>query len=136
MVVDIFYMMDYILIQEVKSFGLITFHHVWVICILVKIINVNNKENILDSVMESCSYIAIAQTLQWIATYYVVSDIQPSEGYGASIRLCSLDGWIFVLYRELIDLYQEKTKNFEKYKIFNYNTIKYRGILYRKCYNN
>ena len=42
----------------------------------------------------------------------------------------------FVLYWELIDLYQEKTKNFEKYKIFNYNTIKYRGILYRKYYNN
>ena len=42
----------------------------------------------------------------------------------------------FVLYWELIDLYQEKTKNFEKYKIFNYNTIKYRGINYRILYNN
>ena len=42
----------------------------------------------------------------------------------------------FVLYWELIDLYQEKRKNSEKYKIFNYNTIKYRGILYRKYYNN
>ena len=37
----------------------------------------------------------------------------------------------FVLYWELIDLYQEKTKNFEKCKIFNYNTIKYRGINYK-----
>ena len=86
--------------------------------------------------MESCNYIAIAQTLQWIATYHVVSDIQPSEGYGAQMRLCSLDGWFFVLYCGWIDLYQEKTKNFEKDKIFNYNTIKYRCILYKRCYNN
>ena len=66
-----------------------------------------------ESLFTICSNKSDSQTLQWIATYHVVSDIQPSEGYGAQIRLCSLDGWIFVLYWEWIDLYQEKTKNFE-----------------------
>ena len=54
-------------------------------------------------------------------------------------RKCVYVLWMvefFVLYWELIDLYQEKQKISKKYKIFNYNTIKYRGILYRKCYNN
>ena len=78
----------------------------------------NNKDKhlhkIFDSMLESYRYIAIGQTLQWIATYYVVSDIQPSEGYGAQIRLCSLDGWIFVFGEDGYELiYIKKNKKFE-----------------------
>ena len=46
-------------------------------------------------------------------------------------------GWLNFLYYIVDELiYIKKNKKFEKYKIFNYNTIKYRGINYRKYYNN